>query len=94
MSSRYRTSLAPGANLGTLQAVRVALDPEMPADTGVYGVIGMNNSVYSIAAVPLVTNRDKVTSERSCLASASTACTSKQRAAPSAVTSPSRRQID
>jgi signal transduction histidine kinase/CheY-like chemotaxis protein len=53
-ASRYRTSIVTGTDLSSLQAVHVALDPDVPADTGVYGVIDLSAGTYSVAAVPLV----------------------------------------
>jgi signal transduction histidine kinase len=47
--------LAEGSSLASLEAVKVALDPEVPADTGVYGVLDIGSDFFSIAAVPLVT---------------------------------------
>src|SRR5438552_1628014 len=53
-ASRYRTSIVTGTDLSSLRAVHVALDPDVPSDTGVYGVIDMTAGTYSVAAVPLV----------------------------------------
>ena len=41
-------------DLSTLDAVKVALDPAAPSDTGVYGVLDVDSVSYSVAAVPLV----------------------------------------
>jgi signal transduction histidine kinase len=41
-------------DLSTLDAVKVALDPAAPSDTGVYGVLDVGDASYSVAAVPLV----------------------------------------
>jgi signal transduction histidine kinase len=54
MASRDTGRLGPRADLSSLEAVRVALDPEAPADTGVYGVLDVPPFSYSVAAVPLV----------------------------------------
>jgi signal transduction histidine kinase/CheY-like chemotaxis protein len=54
MSRAGRSPLESGADLSSLPAVHVALDPAAPADTGVYGVLDLPSSVYSVAAVPLV----------------------------------------
>ena len=53
-ASRYRTPIVTGTDLSSLQAVHVALDPDVPPDTGVYGVINLSTGAYSVAAVPLV----------------------------------------
>ena len=55
-ASRHRTSIVTGTDLSSLRAVHVALDPDVPADTGVYGVIDLSASTYSVAAVPLVSS--------------------------------------
>ena len=41
-------------SLSSLEAVRVALDPNAPADTAIYGVLDFPSRSYSVAAVPLV----------------------------------------
>jgi signal transduction histidine kinase len=41
-------------NLSSLEAVRVALDPNAPADTGAYGVLDVGEREFSVASVPLV----------------------------------------
>ena len=46
--------LPPRTDLSSVEAVKVALDPDVPADTGVYGVIDAGAVAFSIAAVPLV----------------------------------------
>src|SRR3954469_11034853 len=53
-ASRDSTSMTTGTDLSSLKAVQVALDPDVPADTGVYGAIDLSTGTYSVAAVPLV----------------------------------------
>src|SRR4051812_5566812 len=55
-ASRDSTSIVTGTDLSSMQAVHIALDPEVPADTGVYGVIDLRSRTYSVAAVPLVSS--------------------------------------
>jgi signal transduction histidine kinase len=47
-------SLGRKTDLSTFDAVKVALDPNAPADTGAYGVLDVAPRSWSVAAVPLV----------------------------------------
>lgn len=53
-AARDSTLIGSGTDLGKLEAVKIALDPDIPADTGVYGVIETGDAAYSVAVVPLV----------------------------------------
>jgi signal transduction histidine kinase len=53
-ASRDSLRLDRTVDLSSLEAVKVALDPNAPADTGVYGVLDVPPFSYSVAAVPLV----------------------------------------
>ena len=54
VASRDSATLPARTDLSSLEAVKVALDPAAPADTGVYGVLDVGTRSYSVAAVPLV----------------------------------------
>ena len=47
-------SLARKTDLSSFDAVKAALDPNAPADTGAYGVLDIAPRQWSVAAVPLV----------------------------------------
>jgi signal transduction histidine kinase len=55
-ASATKDADAPGrkTDLSSFEAVRVALDPNAPADTSAYGVLDLSDRSYSVAAVPLV----------------------------------------